>query len=489
MQNDTKTDSAKTITFLTSDNKAKPYNLDATAPAVFGFSSAVFGKAFELGEGYSLAPGFLESWRWDFKEKYYELKIKSGVKFHNGREVEAKDVEFMLLKGFFTPVRLATTAMLANIEGVEVVKSGTPFKSGLVSGVKIVDSKTLRIKLKAPNPSFLYTIARPVPSLVPPEEMAEDLIAFKNLPVGSGPYKVVYSDPDSSLVRLEIVDQKAFPKAPKYIQLVADSKFPEIDLAVGTSTTNPPFKGAVRTVGGKELGTGIISFNYGSKLGRNPKFRQGISLALDRSRIVDGIDSFKDNQELLPKGFWGRLTPKQSRNVPEATRLIKEALQEAGVISLKGYIGGPLWVGKPLDRLMEQLKEVGVDATFEPLKKGEYTFQPDDTQFPFMVYGVPADFVDPLNMFAHFLPNGPKPLEAPEKSAAYVEAYEKASKAESLDVRAETMKQVSAEFLRENIAVPVFSAYPVLWVSHQKIDSLGNQDAGFTVLLERIKMK
>jgi peptide/nickel transport system substrate-binding protein len=117
----------------------------------------------------------------------WEVKLRRGVKFHNGEEFNAESVKFSL----------------------ERVKSGLRASSNfrLIDRVDIVDPYTVRIQTSKPWPTFTTIMNFRQASMYPPKAYAGKDSAFisKN-PIGTGPYKLVRWSKDEEIV-LEANDQ------------------------------------------------------------------------------------------------------------------------------------------------------------------------------------------------------------------------------------------------------------------------------------------
>lgn len=86
------------------------------------------------------------------KIKTITIKIKDNVKWHDGNPVTAEDLEFSYLiigNDKYTGVRYDTQMQM--IEGMEEYHTG---KADKISGIKVVDPKTISITYKTVNPSL-----------------------------------------------------------------------------------------------------------------------------------------------------------------------------------------------------------------------------------------------------------------------------------------------------------------------------------------------
>ncbi len=111
----------------------------------------------------------------------WEVKLRKGVKFHNGEEFNAESVKFSL----------------------ERVKTGMRSSSNFrpIDRVDIVDPYTVRVQTSKPWPTFATIMTFRQASMYPPKAYAGKDTAFisKN-PLGTGPYRLVKWDKDEQIV-------------------------------------------------------------------------------------------------------------------------------------------------------------------------------------------------------------------------------------------------------------------------------------------------
>jgi len=111
----------------------------------------------------------------------WEVKLRKGVKFHNGEEFTAESVKFSL----------------------ERVKSGLRASSNFrpIDHVEIVDAHTVKVHTSKPWPTFTSIMTFRQASMYPPKAYAGKDSAFisKN-PIGTGPYKFVRWNKDEEIV-------------------------------------------------------------------------------------------------------------------------------------------------------------------------------------------------------------------------------------------------------------------------------------------------
>jgi len=249
-----------------------------------------------------LHPGLAVSWT-PVDDLTWEIKLRPGVRFHDGTPFEAEDVAFTISRAPNVPNSPAAfTPYVRNIAAVEVV-----------------DPTTLRIRTKAPNPMmewdlvFVLMLSRKVHG---PEPMTADFNSGR-LAIGTGPYRVTSFTPNE---RLEIArnpdywggaepwDRVVTRYIPNDGARVAALLAGEVDLIDGVPYQDVPrlARDARISVFGADSITSVYMFpdsvreqapyvsdKSGKPLAQNPlrdrRVRQALSLAINREAIVERL--------------------------------------------------------------------------------------------------------------------------------------------------------------------------------------------------------
>ncbi|WP_346234998.1 ABC transporter substrate-binding protein [Lysinibacillus telephonicus] len=133
----------------------------------------MFDYLFKRDENNELQPWLAESYE-ILDDMTIEVKLKQGVKFHNGDEFKAEDVKFTL-------ERVATD---------ETLKENPNYKQ--IKEVKIIDDYTVQIITHAPEPSIIHRLSRLGSGMLPKKYIEENgWDYFLENPIGTGPYKYV----------------------------------------------------------------------------------------------------------------------------------------------------------------------------------------------------------------------------------------------------------------------------------------------------------
>jgi len=114
----------------------------------------------------------------------WEIKLRRGVKFHNGEDFNAESVKFSLERVANPANKLRGSANFALLERVE-----------------IVDPYTVRLHTRAPWPILKSALAFRQASLYPPHAYAgKDTAFISRNPIGTGPFRLVRWSKDEEIV-------------------------------------------------------------------------------------------------------------------------------------------------------------------------------------------------------------------------------------------------------------------------------------------------
>ena len=148
---------------------------------------ALFDSLVRLDDDFEVQPAAAESWEVSEDATRFEFTLREGATFHNGRPVRAADFAraFNRMANGTAEPRSFVAYQLAPVEGFEAAQlDGEP-----LSGLEVVDDRTLVITLSAPFAEFLEVLADPSLAPVPPRAES-DPEAFGLAPVGNGPFQM-----------------------------------------------------------------------------------------------------------------------------------------------------------------------------------------------------------------------------------------------------------------------------------------------------------
>lgn len=167
-----------TVEFLM---EAMPTNLDpriGTDAYSQHLDGLIFSSLVCHDDNMNIAPDLAERWETP-DERTYEFHLRRGVKFHDGRLLEAADVKYTFDSILSGAVKTAKRGAYRMVESVEAP-----------------DETTVVFHLREPYASFLWDLTRPGIGIVPRGAGAD----FGQHPVGSGPFRFVSMRMDEEIV-------------------------------------------------------------------------------------------------------------------------------------------------------------------------------------------------------------------------------------------------------------------------------------------------
>jgi peptide/nickel transport system substrate-binding protein len=266
----------------------------------------------------------------------WEVKLRKGVKFHNGEEFNAESVKFSL-------ERAKEPAM----------RGSSNFKP--IERVEIVDPYTVRVHTVKPWPIFVNALTQRQASMYPAKAYAgKDTQFISKNPIGTGPYRFVRWNKDEEIV-LEANEQYwrgaphvrtvVFRPIPDDAVRVAALQNGEVDVAVNIPPhlaniiANHPkvFLNTAPSIRTIQLMFYTHQFDAQNKLigpyqgpTADKRVRQAITSAIDADEIVKSVLDGKAQRvaTLLPNMHFG-FDPSLKPIKPDLART-KKLLAEAG---------------------------------------------------------------------------------------------------------------------------------------------------------------
>jgi peptide/nickel transport system substrate-binding protein len=279
----------------------------------------VFNSLVRYGPNLELVPDLAESWS-NPDDKSYVFTLRQGVKYHNGQEVQAKDVEFSFKR--IGAKETVFSSRVANIESYEVT-----------------DPYTIKITLTKPQADFLDGL---VFLSILPQEVEADLA---RTPVGSGPFQFVEWVPNDHITLernpdywepdLVKVDQLVFKIIPESQVAVTNLQAGDIDGILDIPVAQAVFFKDSAEV--KAIIQPTSSFHLYEMLGKNSepirndvRVRQALAHCMDKDTIQKTVFSGEGRQKwsFVPYGSWAY---KEVAGYPYDPEKAKALLTEAGI--------------------------------------------------------------------------------------------------------------------------------------------------------------
>ncbi|MEK6204527.1 MAG: ABC transporter substrate-binding protein [Amylibacter sp.] len=251
----------------------------------------------------NLRPGLAESHTVSDDGMTFTFKLRPGVKFHNGREMNAQDVKYSLDRVTNPTTQSPGAGFFGSIKGYDAIASGD---AADLEGVKVIDDSTVEITLSRPDATFLHVMALNFASIVAKEAVDEAGDDFGKHPVGTGAYKlgewtlgqrlVFEKNQDYWRAGVPYLDSVVFEVGQEPIVALLRLQNGEVDVpgdgippAKFREVMSDPAQ-AERVVEGGQLHTGYITLNVNTPPMDDVRVRKAINMAINKARIVQIIN-------------------------------------------------------------------------------------------------------------------------------------------------------------------------------------------------------
>lgn len=249
------------------------------------------------GGSASLKPSLAESWK-RVSPTVLEVKLRRGVKFHNGDEFTADDVVFT-----FSPERMT---------GKDAVLPGGRQYFGHVK-VEMIDPYTVRFVTEKPDIVLEQRLATYASWIVnrrqwvqfhKPDDknwMQRALREVRWNPVGTGPLKfrdwkkdqyVAFTAHDNYFLGRPMFRSVVFKEVPETATRIAGLVSGEFDIIVDIAPDQYPVLARYKDINLHSVvleNSHVLVFNTNAPSLRDKRLRQALSLAIDRKKLRDAL--------------------------------------------------------------------------------------------------------------------------------------------------------------------------------------------------------
>ncbi len=333
-------------------------------------SSRVFSHIYEslvsFDENMEIQPKIAESWE-QLDDLNWEFKIKEGVKFHNGENLDAKDVKFSLDRHRESP---EVGHLLKNIDSVEVI-----------------DDYKVLIKTKKPFAALLAHLSHYSTGIINEKAVNEAGESFGQEPVGTGPYELEVWNIGDNIVLKRFEDYHGTPAKMEKITFNVIPEATNRVIALETGEVHIAYDidpvDKQRVMESDELefieepsfSLQYMGMNTRKKPFDNKKVRQAINYAINKEEII----------KYVLEGAGERANTTLQYNIPgsnkdlkgydydleKAKSLMKEAGYEDGFKTEIMTNDSPVR-GRIAELIQDQLKEININLDIQALEWGSY---------------------------------------------------------------------------------------------------------------------
>ena len=154
-----------------------------------GIIVEIFGGLVAFDTDLNLVPDLAESWEISSDAQTYTFKIRDEAVFHDGKNVTAADFKWSFERAAHpdTASPVAET-YLSDIVGVKEVLEGVTTD---ITGVTVIDEKTLQIEIDAPKAYFLAKLTYPTAYVLDKDNVEIENSEWTDNPNGTGPFRLL----------------------------------------------------------------------------------------------------------------------------------------------------------------------------------------------------------------------------------------------------------------------------------------------------------
>ncbi len=384
----------------------------------------VFEGLVQRGEDGHVIPCLAEKWELTDGGKSYVFHLRDGVKFSNGDPVTADDVKYSIERAANPAIKSSIAeTYLGDIVGL-VDKVHDRAKE--VSGVTVIDPKTVKITIDKPRPYFLGKLCFPISAVVNKRfaKMDQVMTAPEEL-VGTGPFVLKRYVEDQVVVldanekywggrpKIDHIEQPILKDAVTRLNQFKAGDLDAIQLQtrdVAALKSDPTLGSEVQVY--SRAGVDYVAMN--SEV--YPPFakrgvRRAFAMAIDRKKLVESLLSgvHEVATGILPKEVLGYRP--QTAIPPFDPAAAKKELADAGFPGGQGLPALDLYFRSNdedqkivAQAIQEDLKtNLGVEVSVKPVEWGTFLDRINHRQVAFYTLGWLADYVDPQNFLSTLL--------------------------------------------------------------------------------------
>ena len=148
----------------------------------------IFGGLVTITPELDLALDLAESFDVSDDGTVYTFTLRDDVFFHQGRRVTAADVRWSLERA--ASRELASPTAIAYLGDIVGVRERFFAGAETISGIDVIDERTIRFTIDAPKPYFLAKLSYPTAFVVDRQQIEANPRGWTRRPNGTGPYRL-----------------------------------------------------------------------------------------------------------------------------------------------------------------------------------------------------------------------------------------------------------------------------------------------------------
>ncbi len=325
-------------------------------------------KLVDIDQNMKIVPQLATEWSWSEDGKALTMKIRDGVKFHDGEVLDAAAVVATMERN----MTMTESRRKSELSSVEKVEATGPLE--------------VKFTLKTADVTLLAQLTDRAGMIVGPKAAKELGANFGSKPVCAGPFKFVERIQQDRIVLEKfadywdkdriLVDKVTFLPIPDTTVKLANLRSGDLDIAEriaasdAQSVKDDPNLTYADVIGPGNMGI-YVNIGNGARadnpMGKDKRLRQAFSLSIDREalgQIVFEGTSLAGNQPFPSTSPWyNKDLPVPARDIEKAKQLMKEAGYETVDIELQ-HANNTLQT-QAMQVIQSMVAEAGFNATLK----------------------------------------------------------------------------------------------------------------------------
>jgi len=372
-------------------------------------TSLIFEPLVTITQDYRVENCLAKEWS-KISNKSYIIKLKENVKWQDNADFTAADVKF-------TIEQIQKDKKSIYLENVKDIQE-----------VEMVDNYTIRLELSKELPFFEYRLIFPI--LSQKQYEGKDLAKSKEIPIGTGKYKITRLDKEI----IELSKNESWyniEKEDSNIKTITISLYQDMGEAYNSfrlgnidlvHTSNKNYEEYIGSIGyqkkqyaGREFD--YLAFNCKDTVLKNVEVRQAIQKAIEKGKIVSSVLGEKayvanfplDYGHYLAKDIkWGEIF-----NQEEARKILKDNgwrleydIWSKEIEGRTRTLNFTITVQekneqriKVAEEIKKQLATIGIQMTIKKVSNSEYQKILTNHQYEILLTGVYNEYSPDLNSF------------------------------------------------------------------------------------------
>jgi oligopeptide transport system substrate-binding protein len=410
-------DRSETLVLLGADPLAKQLDPARQTGGSDDYIGLLYSGLVRLTPELQVEPDLAESWEISPDGTEYTFTLRDGIAFQSGKPITTADFEYSWERATDETTDSTTAATyLGDIQGVAEKMSG---EAESISGLEVIDERTLKVTLDEPKPYFLLKLTYPTSYVVDEESVDEEDEEWVFEPNASGPYTLVEVREETAVIFERNENYYMQPAIPNVIYLLyrVGSRYSlfesgEVDLVgVGGNEArrlreldDPLHDQWVSTT---SMCTSMITLNNTQPPMEDPDVRRALALAVDKETLNELLSEGLDP---VAYGIYPPAMPGYSAEAiqeraaagydPEAARAALDASSYASGLPPLTYVdrGYGTTEDEFTNALIAGWQEVlGVEVTVEYVDPLDYSRAARESEGHIVSDGWCADYPDPEN--------------------------------------------------------------------------------------------